>query len=326
MSRTECNDDDVLFSGDKTQGMVFSHHPGNKRFRVVISKYGIAYADALDRNDEHAKTYIVEMIVDSICRRCIPTGRFLEVADQGLPFQIKNNPCKQKKQGQWLDLGDGEVARQRITHVLNSMFYYCPQEVSQGIQPKENVENRVRFAGNLTTQRPIGEMKRRSISTLIGKTSTSSLPDKKLLANEDLSRFDVLCSSRYGGGILRSSRFVGNNRFRVIVSLYRPKFLEIDKRGRFEIVREIVTNLKSCSPPGRFLAKDESVNLWRPVSKKMMVASIIQAMNITNRKINRKRIRRSSLGSNSNVKGNNRETKSVESVILNTSDNLFGNL
>jgi hypothetical protein len=54
----------------------------------------------------------------------------------------------------------------------------------------------------------------------------------------------------------------GNKRFRDIVALHRPDYVNAPKIQKPSVARVIVRAIRNGDPPGRFLRKDEKSGLW----------------------------------------------------------------
>lgn len=68
---------------------------------------------------------------------------------------------------------------------------------------------------------------------------------------------DVLCGR--GGG---TNNHVGNENFRVLVTRKKRDYLNSSKREKPLVSKSIVDEIRGMHPPGRFLQKNDSTNLW----------------------------------------------------------------
>ena len=75
---------DVLLMPSSTEGVVSfapGNHVGNQRFRVLLSLHRSRYLQADKIDDDDMCTKIAKDVLDLVCNKCIPNGRFFEQVD-----------------------------------------------------------------------------------------------------------------------------------------------------------------------------------------------------------------------------------------------------
>lgn len=101
---------DVLieWSDDDTFHLIDGNHVGNKRFEVFLNLHQDAYSKAKAQGRSEDCDRIVDTLVEIVCHKCVPNGRFLE--------HIKN-PID--GEDVWLNLGEGHMASLRVHQALS---------------------------------------------------------------------------------------------------------------------------------------------------------------------------------------------------------------
>ena len=69
----------------------------------------------------------------------------------------------------------------------------------------------------------------------------------------------------------------GNRRFRDIIALHRPDYVQATKMDKPNVARKIVRAIRSGNPPGRFLRKGPDNN-WRDVGDKVAAEKTSQGL------------------------------------------------
>merc|ERR1740139_318275 len=69
----------------------------------------------------------------------------------------------------------------------------------------------------------------------------------------------------------------GNRRFRDIIALHRPDYIQATKMDKPNVARKIVRAIRSGNPPGRFLRKGPDNN-WRDVGDKVAAEKTSQGL------------------------------------------------
>lgn len=73
---------DVLIN-HQSQKLKFAHnHVGNRRFEVMLQICRDRFLNALNKGKERDCLKIIVDIVDTICHKVVPNGRFLEYCDK----------------------------------------------------------------------------------------------------------------------------------------------------------------------------------------------------------------------------------------------------
>lgn len=84
---------------------------------------------------------------------------------------------------------------------------------------------------------------------------------------------DVLCGR--GGG---TNNHIGNENFRVLVTRKKREYLNSSKREKPLVSKSIVDEIRGMNPPGRFLQKNESTNLWYDIGDQKAREKTSQAL------------------------------------------------
>jgi len=84
---------------------------------------------------------------------------------------------------------------------------------------------------------------------------------------------DILCGR---GG--RTNHHIGNRRFRDIVSLHRPDYVRATKVLKPAVARLLVNAIRTGTPPGRFLKRDEKTGKWHDIGDKRAAEKASQAL------------------------------------------------
>ena len=84
---------------------------------------------------------------------------------------------------------------------------------------------------------------------------------------------DILCGR---GGLTNHHK--GNKRFRDIVALHRADYVRAPKVQKPDVARLIVGAIRTGTPPGRFLRKDNDTGLWYDIGDKRATEKTSQAL------------------------------------------------
>eukprot|EP00587_Corethron_hystrix_P000757 CAMPEP_0113306466 /NCGR_PEP_ID=MMETSP0010_2-20120614/5704_1 /TAXON_ID=216773 ORGANISM="Corethron hystrix, Strain 308" /NCGR_SAMPLE_ID=MMETSP0010_2 /ASSEMBLY_ACC=CAM_ASM_000155 /LENGTH=556 /DNA_ID=CAMNT_0000161135 /DNA_START=362 /DNA_END=2032 /DNA_ORIENTATION=- /assembly_acc=CAM_ASM_000155 len=84
---------------------------------------------------------------------------------------------------------------------------------------------------------------------------------------------DVLCGR--GGGTNNHS---GNERFRLLVASKKRQYLQSSKRDKPTVSKEIVAEIRTLNPSGRFLTKNNKTGLWDDIGDKKAREKTSQAL------------------------------------------------
>jgi hypothetical protein len=84
---------------------------------------------------------------------------------------------------------------------------------------------------------------------------------------------DVLCGR--GGS---SNRHLGNMQFRELVAANKMSYVDLTKKQKMLVARQIVGMIQSASPQGRFLAKDLDTGLWYDIGVPRSLEKTSQAL------------------------------------------------
>ena len=124
--------------------MSFNDHIGNRRFQIFLDIHRSSYNDALLKNNLQECENILKTIAETICRSCVPKGRFLE---QDLSKTDPNNVA------QWSDLGDGPLPRERIRRGLLGLLFALPIHTKSVSMPLPSEDEKEKFDVNLADER-----------------------------------------------------------------------------------------------------------------------------------------------------------------------------
>ena len=84
VDRVDFSNYDVLLMPSSTEGVVRfapGNHVGNQRFRVLLSLHRSRYLQAYKIDDDDMCTKIAKEVLELVCNKCIPNGRFYEQVD-----------------------------------------------------------------------------------------------------------------------------------------------------------------------------------------------------------------------------------------------------
>ena len=113
------------------------NHVGNNRFEVFLNLHGEGFNQALVNGDEEECDRIVDKIIDIVCHKCVPKGRFLEKTNDEIG---------------WTCLGEGPLARMRVREALKLMFQEPNAATQSGTSTpeKDDADKKRRRRGSLT--------------------------------------------------------------------------------------------------------------------------------------------------------------------------------
>lgn len=276
---------DVLFLADNDSRRIQfapGHHIGNQRFRVFLNMHRQAFEVAESDFDNEECDRIAGIIVRTVCHECVPRGRFLE----------KRGTEANERDKEWVDIGDGPMARIRVRQAFDVVPTHLGSHDDQihSVHNEPGAQNSPRdrhqapdlqfgggsephecILGNHSSHVPQKRKYLRSTSdtavTLekrirggMPRTGSHRCTVKYDIRPCDINKNDVLCGGS-GMGILSTDN-VGNNRFRVLVSIQRDKYAAADRKRKFKIVCDIVNTVKASMPSGRFLIENHNTGLW----------------------------------------------------------------
>lgn len=245
---------DVLIDGgcEGSFKLVDQEHVGNNRFEVFLNLHKEEYAKEQAAGNQQGMDIIVEKIVDIVCHRCVPNGRFLEKA--AIPIEGEDD---------WMELGEGELARRRLHQALQGGKEPTPRNskmLSQTTQAERKVDE---FASKRRRRGSYARL-RRSISesmlfhSTLEKKNQVNMFNSVFLAAAELGEehasiqtpnpMDVVFTPSRNG--LTATGMPGNARFGILISMNAESFLAAgDKRPILaELMKTVENHWK-----GRFL-------------------------------------------------------------------------
>lgn len=276
---------DVLFLADNDKTRIQfapGPHVGNQRFRIFLNMHRQAFEVAESNFDNEECERIAGIIVHTVCHECVPKGRFLE----------KGGTEANERDREWVDIGDGPIARIRVRQA----FAIAPTHLVSHYDQIHSVHNEPGSHSSPHDRHPAPDMEfgggSEPLECMMGNNSdqfpqqrkyprstsdTAVIPKQRIrgrtprtgshrctvnydIRSCDINKNDVLCGGS-GMGILSTDN-VGNNRFRVLVSIHRDKYAAADRKRKFRIVCDIVNAVKASIPSGRFLIENHNTGLW----------------------------------------------------------------
>mmetsp|Transcript_2487 Transcript_2487/g.3664 ORF Transcript_2487/g.3664 Transcript_2487/m.3664 type:complete len:350 (-) Transcript_2487:235-1284(-) len=231
---------DVLIGSaeDESFKLLNDQHVGNRRFEVVLNLHREEYTKALSNCDHDEMERIVSKIVDIVCHKCVPNGRFLEKVDFGISEANDN-----VEDGDFIDLGGGELARMRLHQALGGRVPATPEVVSSQVE-----ENTERSSVSKRRRRGSYARLRRSISESMLFHSTILQED---ITSEDLNVEDPVISNPLDiifsedRNSLASTGTPGNARFHILLQMESQRFVEGSLDERLTILDELKTTVQN---------------------------------------------------------------------------------
>ena len=222
------------------------NHVGNLRFQIMIeSIFRQRYLQSELFADDYECQSIVQEVVDTICCKCVPNGRFFLLQDDNSLQQLES-----------------------YSSYTTSMIH----NVLQKYPVKDSSANAVQSRSTKRIRRPD-----KCISTS-GFDLLAHAASKQLLV-ERPDRFDVVCTTR---GISESqhtgNNHTGNNRLKVMFTIRMKKYNSSNQEGKQQIVEEVVSSIIDDAG-GRFLQQDKkSGNKYKVLSRISAVACVKKAL------------------------------------------------
>lgn len=106
------------------------------------------------------------------------------------------------------------------------------------------------------------------------RPETQALPDGTPLKGIlEYASVDVLCGR--GGG---TNHHVGNSHWRALVAANKRLYITLPKKQKILVAKSIVHAIRSQKPPGRFLQKDTTTNLWDDIGDLKATEKTSQAL------------------------------------------------
>jgi len=251
---------DVLIdaSEDDSFRLLNDQHVGNRRFEVVLNIHREEYQNGSLNQDNDEMERIVGKIVDIVCHKCVPNGRFLEKVDFGV---------SEGEEDDFFDLGEGQLARMRLHQALGGK---APTLEAYSNQRDETVAD---SSASKRRRRGSYARLRRSISESMLFHSSIQEEDalKAVLDDDDDDSeapviiphlMDIIFTESKKS--LATTGMPGNNRFQISLNMESQRFVNSSPDERREILEELQTTVQTHWQ-GRFLAStDESYEELSP--------------------------------------------------------------
>lgn len=246
---------DVLIDGgsEATFKLVDQEHVGNNRFEVFLNLHKEEYAREQAAGNQPGMDNIVEKIVDIVCHRCVPNGRFLEKV--AIPIEGEDD---------WMELGEGELTRRRLHQALQGGTAPSPRTSKMLSSQSTQAERRTDDFASKRRRRGSYARLRRSISesmlfhSTLEKKNQVNMINSVFMSAAELGEehasiqtpnpMDVVFTPSRNG--LAATGTPGNARFGILISMHAESFRAAgDKRPT---LNELMTTVESHWK-GRFL-------------------------------------------------------------------------
>lgn len=135
------------------------------------------------------------------------------------------------------------------------------------------IENKTRNEARLTTSSKDSTDAKRAKHSETLETTNGTLHRNTHGGEIIPTDHDILCGR---GGL--TNHHLGNRRFRDIVSLHRPDYIQAPKVQKPSVARLIVAAIRNSNPPGRFLRKDPKSGMWFDIGDKPATEKASQAL------------------------------------------------
>ena len=217
------------------------NHVGNLRFQIMIeSIFRQRYLQSELFADDYECESIVQEVVDTICCKCVPNGRFFLLQDDNSLQQLES-----------------------YSSYTTSMIHNALQKYPV----KDSSANAVQSRSTKRIRRPDTCVSTSGFDLLAHAAS------KQLLV-ERPDRFDVICTTR---GISQSQH-TGNNRLKVMFTIRMKKYNSSNQEVKQQIVEEVVSSIIDDAG-GRFLQQDKkSGNKYKILSRVSAVTCVRKAL------------------------------------------------
>jgi len=245
---------DVLLE-DKTNNRftgstAHANHIGNKRFEVFLNLHRESYNAAKAGGSLEEMNAIVQRIIDIVCNKCVPQGRFF----------------RKNSQDKWVEMNDvcevtskiHEILLENTTSTAPSLPSASDNDLLKSLL--DNEDNDETIADQDRKRRRRGSFARlRRISE-----SIFSLPDdnqgeyeSKKRAQVKVKEMDVLLVPN---GIDTSSNNPGNARFRMLIDFQQEIFISADDEEKNEILDDLIKTVRNNWKSRFFLKSSTGIN------------------------------------------------------------------
>lgn len=271
---------DVLVEASNEDGnfrLANEHHVGNKRFEVFLNLHKESYQDAKKRGDNTACENIVSKILDIVCHKCIPNGRFLERVTEFADGEGGGV----EGEDQWMELGEGQLARAKIHQALNmgnathrSSKVFTNTQAEKPKRREDDALKRRRRGSYARLRRSISEsmlfhtsqqeqqkskqQQQKQPKHESNRSNTTAAAAAAAAADDDDDEVDVkpmdvvVASNRKG--LASSAKNPGNARFNIMIQIHADRYVNANEDERKTILEDLVNTVQKHWN-GRFLVR-----------------------------------------------------------------------
>jgi len=274
---------------------------GNRKFQVFLDIYRSAFLYAEERKDSITCNKIVNDIVDTICTKSVPNGRFLEFDEnKNVWYNVGTGaiPCQRARTGLLGLLGK---TTSNEYHVDKPIVEMSKTKRARTMKALHFSEKKMRAVVNLNDDRfkVRNELLTRdtpSCTQLVEKKVTyKKINDKHVTLSDSVTsnikgngkegrstkrrkvtsrepeHVDVICGG-VGDGILRIDT-PGNRLFHSLINARQENYTKSDDKDKFKEVCKLIKLMQQICPTCRFVTKkensDELVELsWQDIMEK----------------------------------------------------------
>lgn len=242
--------DVLLMQDDESSVLRFApgNHVGNERFKILLNLYRPRYLSANQRSDNEACTRIARELMETVCTKCIPNGKF---------YESGNN-------GQWKEIS---LLGPSIISLLQGALKNGPKEVED--------KPALQITGRFPKPKRVCHR-----SSIVSHDSSSSQNDSASASIAVPKRFDAICNAS-GHSLKLNCDHTGNNRLKVMIDLRMKSYIKANKVERESIVQQVVSSIMEDAS-SHFLRKEKDSStglLFKSLSREMAAICIHAAFN-----------------------------------------------
>lgn len=235
-------------------------HIGNLRFRVILENLRQTYLKSELFGDDDACEAIVHDVIDTVCTKCIPNGRFFLQNHQGAPQQVE------------------DLHSLSLIHMIRSALQKYP--VSNPYEALERSPKRIRRDADVPLKKKSSSIGLELLSRAASKElpaavvseETTAISSQDGMVDSPATK-DVVITAR---GISHDHHYVGNNRLLVMFAIRKKDYVRSSQDGKHDIVQDIITSIYDAG--GRILQKDKSSGLFKLIPRTTAAKSIRKAL------------------------------------------------
>jgi len=236
---------DVLLMPSSTEGVVRfapDNHVGNQRFRVLLSLHRSRYLQAEKSGDDDMCTKIAKEVLDLVCNKCVPNGRFFDQVDTD------------DGSSSWKELDVNLSTIELIKQALKNEPTTSPLMTSS-----TKLYKRRRTYGSIVSEDSEGE------------TTITTKPD----------RFDVICESN-GRQLKFGSDHTGNYRLKVLLDmrLSSSSWSMSSPADKEQTAHDIVSSIVDASSSRFLRVKNNEQEGYVAMSREMAVECIMNTLSL----------------------------------------------